>query len=114
MEAKTIGRPKSDQAVPDCFRRFAAIEGDLRLRARYNVGRSVILRWRAETNTYCGAPRGPKRMASRATPSRPAPYRSHRKVRYNPAAMDEISWYDGAEDVDSFLATTGIHAGYGE
>lgn len=105
------GRPKSSQPVPDTFTQFAGSEGDLKLRSRYRVGRSVILRWREETGIYCGKATGPKRFASRATPSRPAPYRSTPKRRYTPVTMDEISWYDGQDDIAEFAASTGLRFG---
>jgi hypothetical protein len=41
-----IGRPLSDEPAPFEFRIYAAIEGDLKLRARYCCGRAKILRWR--------------------------------------------------------------------
>jgi len=112
-EVIKIGRPISQQPVPADFRRYAGCEGDLKLRERYHVGRAVILRWREATGVYCGAARG-KRMPSRPGHAKPAAYRSTRKPRYNPAAMDEISWYDGQDDIDTLLLSVGICVGFGE
>src|SRR6185295_17558806 len=98
-----IGRPVSQQPVPADFRSHARNEGDLKLRERYHVGRAVILRWRAETGLYCGAARG-KRMPSRPGYKKPAPYRGARKTRYTDTAMDEISWYDGQDDIAELIS----------
>lgn len=93
------GRPRSDRPVPPDFKRYAATEGDLRLRARYNAGRALILRWRKLTGVYCGAARGPR--VTRPVVTRPKPYRSPGHPGYSPRAMDEISWYDGQDDLRS-------------
>ena len=58
-------RGPSFRALPDDFARFAADEGDIKLRARYCVSRAVILRWRTETGIYCGVAHGPRRAAER-------------------------------------------------
>lgn len=91
--------------MPDDFTAHAQHEGDLRLRARYGANYDAVKRWRQETGIYCGEARGPRRQLSRSGVSKPAPYRTIRKPRYNATAMTEtLSWYDGEDDLGDILA----------
>lgn len=48
--------------MPDDFRRYASIEGNLKLRKRYNVGGETIERWRKQIGARYNVPTMPKRI----------------------------------------------------
>jgi hypothetical protein len=89
-------RGPSLRPIPEDFAQHARREGDIKLKRRYRVGQSVILRWRKATGLYCGQPRGPRKIGTIKRAVAP------RKKRYNPFDMSEkLSWYDGDDDVAS-------------
>jgi hypothetical protein len=105
-EQRLIGRPRSTAPVPSDFTRHARVEGDLKLRARYSVGRPVILRWRAETGIYCGAKRQPSRGSAKPLTTQA----KRARQRYTPPPMHEISWYDGEDDLSALIGDVGRFA----
>jgi hypothetical protein len=92
-------RGPSHRPLPSDWFQHAPREGDMRLKARYGVGRPVILRWRAATGIYCGQPRGPRQPKKRKCISssiiqRQKPYKL-------PTMSAKLSWYDEEDDVGS-------------
>jgi len=54
--------PKPTLSVPDDFAMYASIEGNLKLRKRYNVGGATIERWRATIGARYNRPTMPKKI----------------------------------------------------
>lgn len=54
--------PKPTLPMPDDFRVYASIEGNLKLRKRYSVGGATIERWRAQIGARYNLPTMPKRI----------------------------------------------------
>ena len=54
--------PKPTLPVPDEFAEYASIEGNLKLRKRFNVGGATIERWRAIIGARYNRPDMPKRV----------------------------------------------------
>lgn len=59
--------PKPTLLVPDDFAMYASIEGNLKLRKRYNVGGATIERWRATIGARYNRPAMPKKISLAAT-----------------------------------------------
>jgi hypothetical protein len=54
--------PRPTLPVPADFARYASIEGNLKLRKRYNVGGATIERWRATIGARYNRPAMPKNI----------------------------------------------------
>lgn len=54
--------PRPSLPVPDDFQKYASIEGNLKLRKRYNVGGATIERWRATIGARYNRPAMPKKI----------------------------------------------------
>lgn len=58
--------PRPSLPVPDDFARFASVEGNLKLRKRYNVGGATIERWRSTIGARYNRPTMPKPIKTAA------------------------------------------------
>lgn len=52
--------PRPSQPVPSEFAKYASVEGNLKLRKRFNVGGATIERWRAVIGARYNRPAMPK------------------------------------------------------
>ena len=58
--------PRPSQPVPDDFAKYASIEGNLKLRKRFNVGGATIERWRKIIGARYNRPAMPKPIRTAA------------------------------------------------
>ena len=58
--------PRPSLPVPSDFALYASIEGNLKLRKRYNVGGATIERWRETIGARYNRPAMPKRVPTAA------------------------------------------------
>lgn len=54
--------PRRSVPMPEEFRQYACIEGNLKLRKRFNVGGATIEKWRAQIGARYNVPTMPKRV----------------------------------------------------
>lgn len=82
--------PRPTQAMPDDFPKFAAHEGNLKLRKRFGAGGLAIERWRRQCGVFYAAPAMPKR------PTRPI---AVRKVMKRWQAQERLEDLDDGFDL---------------
>jgi hypothetical protein len=81
--------PRPSQPVPDDFALYASIEGNLKLRKRFNVGGATIERWRALIGKRYNRPAMPK----------PIKIAAKKRIRARWSAQERIEDLDDGFDL---------------
>lgn len=92
--------PRPSLPVPDDFARFASVEGNLKLRKRYNVGGATIERWRVTIGARYNRPAMPK----------PIKIAAKKRIRARWSAQERIEDLHDGFDLGRCVAS----GGYGD
>ena len=92
--------PRPSLPVPHDFAKYASVEGNLKLRKRFNVGGATIERWRAMIGARYNRPAMPKRI----------PTAAKKRIRARWQAQERLEDLDDGFD----LATCVRSGGYGD
>lgn len=90
--------PRPSLPMPSDFPKFAAAEGNLRLRKRFNVGGITIERWRKECGLHYISQAMPKRTVTRII---------MRKVKRRFQAQEHLEDMDDGFDLEACVRTGG-------
>lgn len=89
--------PKPTLPVPDDFARYASIEGNLKLRKRFNVGGATIERWRVIIGARYNREPMPKKVS----------FAARKRVKRRWQAQEQIEDLEDF-DVEDICASIGI------
>lgn len=89
--------PRPSLPIPPDFERYASVEGNLKLRKRFNVGGATIERWRALIGARYNRPAMPKRI----------PTAAKKRIRARWERQEQIEDLDDGFDLGLCLRTGG-------